>query len=118
MGNKELIVLGIALQTRVLRICPVHDQIYLGDDDYVDRAFALAVELVRRHKPYVQDFDNDVHALTALLSCTIGGAPDSCPDCAGSPENAAQAQEPGRHSWKRSLYRRGRSAEYAVAALI
>jgi hypothetical protein len=38
--------------------------------------------LVRRRKPYVQDFGNDAHELAGLLSSTIGNAPECCPECA------------------------------------
>jgi hypothetical protein len=53
-------------------------------------AFALAVELVRQHKPYVEEFHDDAHELTDLLSETIGAAPTSCPDCANSIEPRAR----------------------------
>jgi len=45
------------------------------------RAFAVAVELVRQHQPYAEEFHHDAHELTDLLSHTIGAAPASCPDC-------------------------------------
>jgi hypothetical protein len=55
-------------------------------DDDVDPsgAFALAVELIRQHTPYVEEFEHDSHALTDLLSETIGAAPTACPLCAGA----------------------------------
>ncbi|MDP9084783.1 MAG: hypothetical protein M3N50_13635 [Pseudomonadota bacterium] len=81
MEQKQLIAMGIALQTKVLKACPLHNQIYLDDEANLDRAFALAVQLVRRRKPYVQQFGNDAHELTGLLSSLIGNAPESCPDC-------------------------------------
>ena len=84
MDKKQLIALRIALQTQVLKTCPVHHKIYLDDEVSLDRTFALAVELVRRRKPYVQPFGNDAHELTGLLSSTIGSAPDCCPDCSSA----------------------------------
>jgi hypothetical protein len=39
------------------------------------------VELVRQHKPYVDEFHDDAHALTDLLSETISSAPCCCPHC-------------------------------------
>jgi len=73
--------MGIALQTQVLKTCPIHNQIYLDDDVNPASAFALAIELVRQHKPFVEEFDNDEHRLTDLLSDTLGSAPLRCPDC-------------------------------------
>jgi hypothetical protein len=45
------------------------------------------VELVRQHTPYVEEFHDDAHALTDLLSETIGAAPTCCPLCEGPHEN-------------------------------
>jgi len=86
MGKKQEIAIGIALQTQVLRTCPIHNQLYREDEEYTDdenmaRAFAVAVELVRQHQPYAEEFHHDAHELTDLLSHTIGAAPASCPDC-------------------------------------
>jgi len=87
MGKKQEIAIGIALQTQVLRTCPIHNQLYREDEEYTDdenmaRAFAVAVELVRQHRPYAEEFHHSAHELTDLLSHTIGAAPASCPDCA------------------------------------
>jgi hypothetical protein len=87
MGRKQEIAIGIALQTRVLKTCPVHNQLYCDDDESADdenmaRAFAVAVELVRQHRPYAEEFHHSAHELTDLLSHTISAAPGSCPDCA------------------------------------
>ncbi|HEY0802661.1 MAG TPA: hypothetical protein VGD54_17630 [Steroidobacteraceae bacterium] len=81
MEKKQVIAIGIALQTQVLKTCPIHRQLYFDDDVNPAGAFALAIELVRKRKPYVQEFDNDVHALTDLLSHTLATAPVCCPEC-------------------------------------
>lgn len=86
MDKKHEIAIGIALQTQVLRLCPLHNHLYCGDEDIADnenmaRAFAVAIELVRQHEPCVQEFSESAHELTDLLSATIGAAPDYCPDC-------------------------------------
>jgi hypothetical protein len=91
MQKKKAIALEIALQTQVLRTCPIHREIFCDDDVDPAVAFALAVELVRQHKPYVEEFQDDAHELTDLLSEIIGAAPTSCPDCATSSEPRAQA---------------------------
>jgi hypothetical protein len=81
MGKKQVIAIGIALQTQVLKSCPVHHQLYLDDEVNPAPAFALAIALVRAHKPYVQEFRDDAHALTDLLSETLGATPPCCPEC-------------------------------------
>ena len=86
-GKKQEIAIGIALQTQVLKSCPIHHKLYCGEDQCVDdenmaRAFAVAIELVHQHAPYAEEFHRDAHELTDLLSSTIGAAPPSCPDCA------------------------------------
>jgi hypothetical protein len=81
VDNKKVIATGIALQTQVLKTCPIHNQIYLDDDVDPASAFALAIELVRQQKPFVEEFENDEHRLTDLLSDTLGTAPLCCPEC-------------------------------------
>jgi hypothetical protein len=86
MGKRQEIAIGIALQTQVLKTCPIHDQLYCDDEEPTDdenmaRAFAVAIELVRQYQPYAEEFHHDPHELTDLLSYTIGAAPASCPDC-------------------------------------
>ena len=81
MEKKQEIAIGIALQTQVLKSCPVHHQLYCDDDVNPATAFALALELVRQHTPFVEAFHDDAHALTDLLSDTLGTAPVCCPDC-------------------------------------
>jgi hypothetical protein len=86
MGKKQEIAIGIALQTQVLKTCPIHHQLYRDDEDSTDdenmaRAFAVAIELVHQHKPYAEEFHHNAHELTDLLSDTIGAAAICCPDC-------------------------------------
>ena len=87
MSKKEEMAIAIALQTQVLKTCPIHNQVYCGDDEEggddenMARAFAVAVDLVRLHEPYAEVFHHDAHELTDLLSYTIGAAPLCCPDC-------------------------------------
>jgi hypothetical protein len=90
MEQKQSIAVDIALQTHVLRTCPIHNEIFCDDDVDPSAAFALAVELVRQHKPYSEEFHNDPHALTDLLSATIGAAPTCCPLCSNSTEQRLQ----------------------------
>jgi hypothetical protein len=84
MDKKQMIAIGIALQTQVLKSCPVHRQLYFDDDVNPASAFALAIDLVRNRKPYVDEFHNDAHALTDLLSDTLGTTPIGCPECQSS----------------------------------
>ncbi len=81
LEKKQAIAIGIALQTQVMKACPVHRHLYFDDDVNPAGAFALAIELVRAQKPFVQDFEDDAHALTDLLSATLGMAPLRCPVC-------------------------------------
>ena len=79
--KRQGIAISIALQTHVLRTCPLHRQVYLDEDADPASAFALAIELIRKHAPYAQEFQNNAHALTDLLSDTLGAAPLGCPEC-------------------------------------
>jgi hypothetical protein len=85
MEKKQAIAIGIALQTQVLKTCPVHRELYFDDDVNPAGAFALAIELVRKRQPYVEDFRNDEHELTDLLSQTLATSPACCPQCDSSP---------------------------------
>jgi len=91
MQQKQSIAVEIALQTHVLQTCPIHKEIFRDDDVDPSAAFALAVDLVREHKPYVDEFHNNAHELTDLLSETIGAAPSCCPHCANSPDKRTNA---------------------------
>jgi len=93
MDNKQVVAIGIALQTQVLKTCPIHNQIYLDDEVNPASAFALAIELVRQHKPFVEEFTNDEHELTDLLSETLGTAPLCCPDCPAPMQHFVPANE-------------------------
>jgi len=84
MDHKRSVAVAIALQTHVLRTCPLHGQLFCDDEADPASAFALAVELVRQRVPYVEEFRDDAPALTDLLSETIAGTPEYCPDCAMS----------------------------------
>jgi len=84
MEKKQLIAIGIALQTQVLKTCPVHRQLYFDDEVNPASAFALAIDLVRKRKPYVDEFDNNEHELTDLLSDTLATTPFGCPECQSS----------------------------------
>jgi len=96
MGHKQAIAIEIALQTHVLRTCPVHHELFCDDDVDPSGAFALAVELVRQDTPYVGEFHHDAHALTDLLSETIGSAPTCCPHCEPSTKNGTEV---GANHW-------------------
>jgi len=97
--NRQEIAIGIALQTQVLKTCPIHHKLYCDDEQFMDdenmaRAFAVAIELVRQHEPYGREFHYDHHELTDLLSFTIGAAPDVCPDCAAVHAAADKRRRP------------------------
>jgi hypothetical protein len=81
MEKKLAIAIEIALQTHVLKTCPIHRKIYFDDDADAASAFALAIELVRKHKPYVEEFHDNEHELMDLLSDTLGATPACCPEC-------------------------------------
>ncbi|MGB6309131.1 MAG: hypothetical protein WBF89_15205, partial [Steroidobacteraceae bacterium] len=98
MSKREEIAIGIALQTQVLKTCPLHNRLYCEDvqefdDENMARAFAVAIELVRQHEPYAEEFHYDAHELTDLLSHTIGAAPLCCPDCAMAQDTAGRRTE-------------------------
>jgi hypothetical protein len=80
VDKKAAIAVEIGLQTHVLVRCPIHNHIYLDDDADPANAFALAIELAHNHASFVGDF-RDEHALTDLLSFTLGTSPLCCPEC-------------------------------------
>jgi len=82
--EKRAIAVEIALQTHVLKACPEHGEIFCDDDVDPSSAFRLAVDLVKQHTPFVDEFQGDAHELTDLLSATIGAAPSCCPACASA----------------------------------
>ena len=63
MEHRQAIAVEIALQTHVLQTCPIHNEIFFDDDVDPSSAFALAVELVRQHTPYVHEFQDDAHEI-------------------------------------------------------
>ena len=100
IGKRQEIAIGIALQTQVLKTCPIHHQLYCNDeqcsddnDENMARAFSVAIELVREHPPYAAEFHHNAHELTDLLSYTIGAAPASCPECRPQPYERSEAAE-------------------------
>jgi hypothetical protein len=87
VSKKQEIAIGIALQTQVLKTCTLHNHLYFDNDEFSEeenmaRAFAVAIELVRQHQPYAEEFHHNAHELTDLLSYTISAAPTCCPECA------------------------------------
>jgi hypothetical protein len=86
VDQKHSVAVAIALQTHVLRTCPLHDELFCDEEGDAASAFALALELVRQHTPYVADFRDNTHELTDLLSETIAAAPEYCPLCAAPAE--------------------------------
>ena len=81
MEKKQAIAIEIALQTQVLKTCPLHRQIYFDDDADAAGAFALAIQLVRKHMPCVDEFHHNEHELMDLLSDTLCATPVCCPEC-------------------------------------
>jgi hypothetical protein len=84
MDQRQNVAVTIALQTHVLRTCPVHDLLLYDEEADLGCAFALAADLVRHDKQYVRDFRRSTHELTDLLRETIAAAPVECPECAAS----------------------------------
>jgi hypothetical protein len=84
MDRRQSVAVTIALQTHVLRTCPLHDQLIYDEEADLGSAFALAEDLVRHDIPYVRDFRKSTHELTELLRETIAAMPVECPQCAAS----------------------------------
>jgi hypothetical protein len=84
MNQRQSVAVAIALQTHVLRTCPLHDQIIYDEEADLGSAFALAEDLVRHDMPYVRDFRKSTHELTELLRETIAAVPVECPLCAAA----------------------------------
>lgn len=108
MDKKREIAIGIALQTRVLKTCPIHDHWFCENDELIDdedisRAYSVAVELVRQHEMYAEEFHHDPHALTELLTQIISTAPDHCPDCRSTRTPSAPGR--GRYPERRAVPR-------------
>lgn len=82
MDQRQSVALAIALQTHVLRTCPLHDQLFYDEESDPACAFAVAEDLVRHDMPYVRDFHQSARELTELLRETIADLPIECPQCA------------------------------------
>lgn len=97
MGRKQEIAVAIALQTNLVAICPIHQQLFCEYDELPDdnetlaRALALAIELVHEHRPFSEEFHHNAHELTDLLSYTISAAPSRCPAC--SPSRSERSED-------------------------
>ncbi len=96
MPQKQLIALGIALRTGVLKICPEHGQIFCDDDVDPGLAFALAQELMRRHNAYVAPFA-DSRQLADGICEAVGMAPRQCPRCADCAAPFTSTHRPPTH---------------------
>ena len=79
--EKHSIAMGIALQTQVLKICPVHRQLFCDDEVDPAIAFAVAAQLMYNDKQSSDMFREDIHDLADLLTDVISTAPCSCQQC-------------------------------------
>jgi hypothetical protein len=96
--QKQLIAIGIGLQTQVLKICEVHSRIFRDEEADPGAAFALGLELFQARQPYVAAFGADLEELLELLCETLEAAPPRCPHCnaprdAGCPQSAIPARQ-------------------------
>jgi hypothetical protein len=82
MDQKHSIVMGIALQTQVLKTCPMHEEIFCDEDVDPAIAFSVASQLLRSDRYAAEAFEQSVHDLADLLSETIAAAPTCCSQCA------------------------------------
>jgi hypothetical protein len=92
--EKHSIAMGIALQTQVLKICPVHRQLFCDDEVDPAVAFAVAAQLIHNDKPSTDVFREDIHDLADLLTDVISSAQCSCPECAPPPIVSLPRREP------------------------
>jgi hypothetical protein len=81
--QRELLAVGIALHSHVLKICARHNRIYCDPGADLGAAFTLALQTFRRRGSEARIFADDEHALLDLLSAKIGEADDRCPRCEG-----------------------------------
>ena len=79
--EKHSIAMGIALQTQVLKICPVHRQLFCDDEVDPAIAFAVAAQLMHNDKKSSDVFREDIHDLADLLTDVISTAQCSCLQC-------------------------------------
>jgi hypothetical protein len=80
--DKHSIAMGIALQTQVLKICPVHRQLFCDDEVDPAIAFAVAGQLMHNDNQSVDVFREDIHDLAEMLTDVISTAQCSCASCA------------------------------------
>jgi len=80
--ERHSIAMGIALQTQVLKICPVHRQLFCDDEVDPAIAFAVATQLIHNDQQSADVFREDIHDLADLLTDVISTAQCSCPKCA------------------------------------
>jgi len=90
--QRELLAVGIALQSHVLKICQRHNRIYCDPGADLGAAFALALQTFRRRGAEARIFSDDEHALLDLLSAKIGAADDCCPRCVSIDHEFSSAQ--------------------------
>jgi hypothetical protein len=80
--EKHSIAMGIALQTQVLKICPVHRQLFCDDEVDPAIAFAVAAQLMHNDTYSTDVFREDIHDLAEMLTDVISTTQCSCPNCA------------------------------------
>jgi hypothetical protein len=79
--DRHSIAMGIALQTQVLKICPVHRQLFCDDEVDPAIAFAVAAQLIHNDQQSANVFREDIHDLADLLTDVICTAQCRCPKC-------------------------------------
>jgi hypothetical protein len=94
--QRGLLAVGIALHSRVLKICARHHRIYCDAAADLGSAFSLALQAFRRRGPEARLFGNDEHALLDLLSLKIGEVDDRCPRCEDGGCEHSTAERNGR----------------------
>jgi hypothetical protein len=91
--ERHSIAMGIALQTQVLKVCPVHRQLFCDDEVDPAIAFAVAAQLMHNDKQSADKFREDIHDLADLLTDVISTAQCSCPKCAQPLKDARPRRE-------------------------
>jgi len=90
--QRELLAVGIALHSRVLKICARHNRIYCDPGADLGAAFTLALQTFRGRGSEARIFADDEHALLELLSAKIGEADDRCPRCESEDQEFSAAE--------------------------
>lgn len=93
--QRELLAVGIALHSRVLKICARHNRIYCDPCADLGAAFTLALQTFRRRGSEARIFADDEHVLLDLLSAKIGDADDRCPRCESEGRESSAAERGG-----------------------